>query len=51
VFKNKVLRIFGDKARVDGMGRICSSHGGKERCIWDFGVKMRRKEIYSKAKM
>jgi hypothetical protein len=51
VFDNKVLRrIFGGKVRVDRMGRICSSHGGNEKCVWDFGVKLRIKEIYSKAK-
>jgi hypothetical protein len=33
------------------MGRACSSHGRKEKCIKDIGGEARRKETTRKTKM
>jgi hypothetical protein len=35
----------------DEMGRACSTHGGKEECIQDFGGKARMKETTRKIHM
>jgi hypothetical protein len=32
----------GDQVKKNEMGRACSTYGGKERCIQDFGVETRR---------
>jgi hypothetical protein len=33
------------------MGRACSTNGVEEECIWDIGVKARKKETTRKSKM
>jgi hypothetical protein len=62
VFENTVLRrIFGPKRdemtrgwrkllKEDEMGRACSTNGGEEECIYDIGVKTRRKGTTGKTK-
>jgi hypothetical protein len=36
--------------KEDEMGRACSTHGRKEKYIWDIGGEARRKETTRKTK-
>jgi hypothetical protein len=40
-----------DEVKDDGMGRACSTNGGKKDCISDIGGNARRKVTTRKTKM
>jgi hypothetical protein len=39
-----------NEVKEDEMGRACSTNGGEEECIYDTGVKARRKDTTGKTK-